>query len=137
MMKDRTYRTWIYMRQRCLNPNNNAWKDYGGRGITICDRWDSFANFLADMGERPAGTSLDRIDNEGNYEPDNVKWSTPAEQAHNTRTNLRVTAFGETKVAGEWVRDPRCAVSSTSLRRRLKSGGLSPEEAISKPSRQR
>jgi hypothetical protein len=71
------------MRERCTNPKNKRFKDYGGRGIKVCDRWEQFENFYADMGIRPVGTTIDRKDNDGNYEPSNCRWATDAEQRAN------------------------------------------------------
>jgi len=76
---------WGAMRSRCNNPKHVAYKNYGGRGIRVCSRWDTFANFYSDMWPRPAGLSMDRIDNDGNYEPGNCRWATRKEQNTNTR----------------------------------------------------
>lgn len=82
-----TYSSWLSMISRCTNPRDPQYHHYGGRGITVCERWRKFENFLADMGERPKGTSIDRIDGSGNYERSNCKWSTPKEQAQNRRNH--------------------------------------------------
>jgi hypothetical protein len=81
----RTYVSWRAMRTRCLNPASDKYAAYGGRGITVCARWRHFENFLADMGERPKGLTLDRRNNEGNYEPANCRWATAKEQRLNRR----------------------------------------------------
>jgi hypothetical protein len=78
------------MLQRCNNQNFHQYKDYGGRGITVCERWRKFENFLADMGEPPEGMSLDRINNDGNYEPGNCRWATKLEQRANARRRAKL-----------------------------------------------
>lgn len=127
------YKAWAEMRRRCENPKSHAWADYGGRGIAVCERWRLFENFLADMGERPLGASLDRIDNDKGYEPGNCRWATKQQQARNKRSNARHVAFGEAKTCAEWVQDPRCAVTAEdSLKSRILRG-WSVERAITEP----
>jgi hypothetical protein len=90
LYKHPLYQTHNAMKHRCSNPNHKRWMGYGGRGIKVCDRWlgdDGFKNFLEDMGERPEGTTLDRINNDGNYEPTNCRWATDSEQNKNRRKN--------------------------------------------------
>lgn len=89
-----TYRSWKVMRNRCERQNDKQYKDYGGRGIKVCQRWKEFANFLEDMGLRPEGTSLDRIDNNGDYTIENCRWATRAEQGLNRRDNRLVNYQG-------------------------------------------
>lgn len=98
----RTYRIWANMRSRCTNPLVPCFRNYGGRGITVCESWAQFENFLADMGECPAGHSIDRIDNDGNYEPGNCVWATKAVQSSNRRTNIRITHAGRTLTLKQW-----------------------------------
>jgi len=102
-----TYRSWTKMRERCLNPNHTHHEHYGGRGITICDRWlNSFEAFVEDMGTRPSKRhSIDRIDNDRGYSPDNCKWSTAKEQNRNKTNGRRVTWNGRTLSVTEWAEE--------------------------------
>lgn len=84
----REYRSWAHMRHRCSNPNSHAWRWYGGRGITVCERWQKFENFLADMGPRPPATTLDRIDGSQGYSKENCRWATADIQGANKRPRM-------------------------------------------------
>lgn len=85
-----TFKSWESMKQRCTNPNSPDYSNYGGRGISVCERWrNSFDAFLSDMGDRPKGKTLSRIDNDGNYEPSNCTWATVLEQQRNTRVTRK------------------------------------------------
>lgn len=124
----RTYRTWKDMRARCSNAGHKDFKDYGGRGISVCPEWDDFAQFFADMGERPEGKTIDRIDVDGGYSPDNCRWADATEQARNKRTNHLVTIGSETKTLQEW-----CliyGVDHSKAQYRIRAG-ISPEQAFS------
>ena len=96
------YQVWTHMLYRCRNPRAKQYPDYGGRGITVCERWMLFENFLADMGERPKGLSLDRLNNDGNYEPGNCRWATNIQQMRNRRTTRFLEIDGEIKTLIEW-----------------------------------
>ena len=101
----RTYLSWIDMRRRCSDDKRRSFKDYGGRGIKVCEAWaNSFENFLADMGECPSGLTLERDDVNGDYTPQNCRWATVLEQGRNKRNNVNITINGETKVMAEWCR---------------------------------
>ena len=127
----RTYSTWVSMRNRCRNEKDPNFPAYGGRGIKVCKRWHSFTNFLADMGERPAGLTIDREDNDGGYEPGNCSWATPKAQGRNKRNNRLLTVKGETKTLAEWAED--LGISRAALGMRLKN--WTTEKAVTTPHR--
>ena len=97
-----TYQSWQAMKQRCLQPGHMHFMYYGGKGINVCERWMTYTNFLADLGPRPEGASLDRIDNMKNYEPSNCRWATRTEQNRNSSHNQLVTLGRVTRCLSEW-----------------------------------
>lgn len=132
MSKTPTYSTWLAVKARCLDPNSIGYAHYGGRGITICDRWSaSYEAFLADMGERPTGMTLDRIDNSRHYEPGNCRWATQSEQMRNTRVNRLLTFRGVTQSMAEWA--DAVGLSYPVLQSRLDQRGWSVERALTTP----
>ncbi len=105
MTKTPTHMVWIKMIQRCENPKNKDYPRYGGRGITVCNRWlNSFQAFFEDMGEKPKDLTLERINNNGNYDPDNCKWATRKEQMNNTSKNVLLTINNKTHNIAQWER---------------------------------
>ena len=126
------YRAWYSIKDRCNNPNNEDYHNYGGRGIKVCDRWSKFENFFSDMGLRPGGMSLDRQDVNGDYEPRNCRWATSKEQARNQRTNLRFTKDGKTRCLAEWCE--MLGLNRALIYRRIRRGETF-ERAISRKAR--
>ena len=130
-MKSREKRAWHDMKTRCYNPKFNLFHRYGGRGIRVCAQWEeSFDAFLYDMGECPSGHSLDRINNDGDYEPENCRWASPKEQARNTRRNKYLTLNGETLTVAEWAE--KTGMSQFTLYERI-NNGFSDEECLLTP----
>jgi hypothetical protein len=123
------YNAWHGMKQRCLNPNNPRYKDYGGRGIKIHDAWLEFVDFYKDMGDCPVGRLLDRIDNNGNYEPNNCRWATPREQQNNMRSNKMITFNGIRQTTTQWARD--LDINPSTLFKRLNRSKWTVERALS------
>lgn len=122
------YYCWAAIKQRCNNPKNKMYAYYGGRGIAICERWsDSFEAFLEDMGHAPKGTSIDRIDNDGDYEPGNCRWATASTQIRNRSNCHYLTARGETHLLSDWA--AIVGVRKGTISNRLRSGWTE-EEAI-------
>ena len=127
----RTYNCWRNMKARCQNPKNHKYPVYGGRGITVCARWNTFANFYADMGQCPDGMSIDRIDNNGNYEPANCRWATVEQQMSNQNTNTMLTHNGETKTVSQWARE--LGMHRTTILQRIYRSGWSVDKALTEP----
>jgi hypothetical protein len=135
--KHQLYRVWSQMLQRCNNPNDQRYEYYGGRGITVCPRWQGaqgFVNFLRDLGPRPKGTSLERKDNAGNYCPKNCKWATKQEQARNSKNAKQIEYRGKTQSVSEWAEE--LGFSGTVLLNRLRLG-WSVARAFTQPTRAR
>lgn len=126
------FRVWDAMRRRCSDTSHPSYPDYGGRGISVCERWQDFANFLADVGPRPsADHSIDRYpNNDGNYEPGNVRWATRVEQSNNRRSSRLIEFGGESLTLAQWER--RVGLKPGMLFRRLEAG-WSIEKALSPP----
>lgn len=129
------YRVWAIMKDRCSNPNGAEYHRYGGRGIFVCERWkQSFGDFIQDMGLRPSPEySIDRIDNDGPYSPDNCRWATRTEQQNNRSTTVRLAFNGETHSTNEWSR--LIGISISCIRYRLRAG-WSIERTLTEPAKQ-
>lgn len=125
-----TYKSWTSMHGRCQQPTHPSWGDYGGRGIRVCSRWKKFDAFLADMGSRPNGQTLDRIDFNGDYTPENCRWADLTTQARNTRGNRNLTLGGKTQCVAAWAEDLGLGYSVLSGRLRR---GWSDESALTTP----
>ena len=126
LSRTKIYAIWVQMLERCNNKNNMNYKNYGARGIKVCPRWHKIENFFQDMGHKPRGQALDRIDNNGDYSPDNCRWATPIEQGSNKRRNKHLTFRGEKMTREEFSR--RIGVKSNVILYQQKVMGLSPEE---------
>lgn len=130
MSRTATYRSWSHMLDRCYNPKDKRYPDYGGRGIRVCDRWAaSFENFLADMGEKPAGRTIDRIENNIGYQPGNCRWATAAEQANNRRSNIVLRVDGMPSRIAD-VSD-KLGLSYETMRRRIQYSKMTDDKKYS------
>lgn len=132
--RSREYDAWRAMHDRCNNKDNPAYKDYGARGITICDRWQtSFENFLADMGQCPTGHTTDRKDNNGGYSPDNCRWATSKEQNNNRRDNVLITYKDVTMTVSQWA--DRTGLKIDTIRQRITKLKWPVGKALTTPAR--
>lgn len=127
---------WFQMIERCRNPKSHSYKDYGGRGISVCDRWaDSFKAFVEDMGPRPEGHCIERVDNSRNYEPSNCRWATRKEESWNTRRNYMIEFRGENRCLAEW--SGLTGIPYNTLRARVCKYGWDAEKALTTPIKRR
>jgi len=134
MSKTPTYETWVNMRNRCNRPECRGYERYGGAGIAVCDEWaSSFENFLADMGAKPPGTSLDRIDPKGNYSKRNCRWASQEMQSNNRKSVKSATLNGVTKPLAVWCRE--LGLNHKTVRARVYQLGWTPERALRTPVR--
>lgn len=127
----RAYKSWENMIQRCTNPRHHYWLKYGGAGITVCERWRAFENFLADMGNRPEETTIDRIDNSGNYEPGNCRWAGRKQQQRNRSAVRSITWKGETLTMIEW--SEKLHIRYSTLESRIRRGWALSKALTAKP----
>lgn len=134
MTETREWHTWKNMLERCNLPTRRDFHRYGGRGISCCKRWNNFKNFYKDMGKKPVGMTIGRIDNDGDYSPENCRWETPRQQANNRRNNRLVTFGDKTKTMAQWSR--ATGINQDTLWRRL-NRGWSTEDALTKPTRKK
>ena len=133
MSKTSTYKSWEAMIQRCSNASLKSYKNYGGRGISVCDEWTKFEKFYADMGIKPNGCSIDRIDVNGNYNQLNCRWSTMKQQNRNRRNNRLIEFNGETMCVNEWAES--LGINKRTLLNRL-TNGWEIKKALTHPVRQ-
>lgn len=130
-IESQEYCSWKSLRHRCLNPNDASFRNYGGRGITVCERWHSYENFLADMGRKPTPEhTIERVDNNRGYEPGNCVWATDGQQARNRRFNHWITVNGDARVLTDWAR--MIGIDPSTLGKRI-ARGWPEEEAVKVP----
>lgn len=130
--KTALYRVWAAMLERCNKPESPSYRNYGARGIKVCKRWNSYAAFKKDVGDRPSLLhSLDRVDNDKDYRPSNVRWATRKEQARNTRRNIKIEYAGRVQTAADWAKET--GISRATLLDRLQIQKLTAAEALTRP----
>ena len=130
MARTPTYQSWMRMKVRCENKNDEHYERYGARGIKVCDRWQDFSKFHEDMGDRPQGKTLDRIDVNGDYSPENCRWATAKQQGRNRRNNKLLTIDGVTKCQSEWCEQYK--IRDSVFLKRIQRG-MSAIEALTRP----